>query len=49
MKEVEKTDSNRILDFAAAGMWWQITKDTNGAFFEAINVLAPGAVFIFRP
>jgi mannose-6-phosphate isomerase-like protein (cupin superfamily) len=36
---------NRVLDFAPAGMWWQITKDTqetNGSFFEAINVLVPG-------
>ncbi|MGM9507696.1 cupin domain-containing protein [Larkinella sp. GY13] len=45
MKELNKTDSDRILDFPAAGMWWQITKDTkdtNGAFFEVINVLVPG-------
>ncbi|GAB3283694.1 hypothetical protein GCM10027347_60490 [Larkinella harenae] len=45
MKDVRKPDSLRILDFAAAGMWWQITKDTketNGSFFEAILVLKPG-------
>jgi hypothetical protein len=30
---------DRILDFAATGMWWEITKstaDTGGEFFEAI-------------
>lgn len=39
------TNQNRILDFAAAGMWWEITQSTNdtkGALFEAINVLVPG-------
>jgi len=38
-------DQDRILDFAAIGMWWQITQstaDTGGERFEAINVLAPG-------
>ena len=37
--------SDRILDFAATGMWWEVTKtteETNGASFEAINVVAPG-------
>ena len=36
---------DRILDFAAAGMWWEITKstaDTGGEFFEATNIVAPG-------
>lgn len=40
-----QTNQDRILDFAAAGMWWEITqstKDTHGAFLEAINVLVPG-------
>jgi mannose-6-phosphate isomerase-like protein (cupin superfamily) len=35
---------DRVLDFGAVGMWWQITRstaDTNGELFEAINVLAP--------
>ena len=38
-------DQDRILDFAATGMWWEITRstaDTGGEFFEAINVLEPG-------
>jgi hypothetical protein len=38
-------DQDRILDFAATGMWWEITKstaDTGGELFEAINVFAPG-------
>jgi mannose-6-phosphate isomerase-like protein (cupin superfamily) len=38
-------DEARILDFAAIGMWWEITKstaDTDGELFEAINVVAPG-------
>ncbi|NND97188.1 MAG: cupin domain-containing protein [Pirellulaceae bacterium] len=38
-------DPDRILDFAATGMWWEITKstaDTGGELFEAINVIAPG-------
>lgn len=33
-------DQDRILDFAATGMWWEITHstaDTSGAFIEAIN------------
>ena len=37
-------DQDRILDFSAIGMWWEITKssaDTGGELFEAINVLAP--------
>jgi len=36
---------DRILDFAATGMWWEITKstaETDGEFFEAINVIEPG-------
>jgi mannose-6-phosphate isomerase-like protein (cupin superfamily) len=36
---------DRILDFASAGMWWEILKDTadtNGASFEAINVVNAG-------
>ena len=36
---------DRILDFAATGMWWEITKstvETGGDLFEAINVVAPG-------
>ena len=39
------TNETRILDFAATGMWWEITRstaDTNGELLEAINVLAPG-------
>jgi mannose-6-phosphate isomerase-like protein (cupin superfamily) len=39
------TDRDRILDFAAIGMWWEITKstsDTGGELFEAVNVIAPG-------
>lgn len=42
MAEVKQ---DRILDFAAAGMWWEILKDTadtSGASFEAINVVNPG-------
>jgi len=38
-------NQERILDFAATGMWWEITRttaDTDGEFFEAINVIAPG-------
>jgi mannose-6-phosphate isomerase-like protein (cupin superfamily) len=38
-------DKDRILDFAAIGMWWEITQttaDTGGERFEAINVIAPG-------
>jgi len=38
-------DEDRVLDFAAIGMWWEITKstsDTGGDLFEAINVIAPG-------
>ena len=38
-------DQDGILDFAATGMWWEITKstaDTGGEFFEAINVIVPG-------
>ena len=38
-------DQSRVLDFAAIGMRWEITRstaDTGGAFFEAINVVAPG-------
>jgi quercetin dioxygenase-like cupin family protein len=38
-------DQDRILDFGATGMWWEITKstaDTGGALFEAINVVKPG-------
>lgn len=38
-------DQDRILDFAATGMWWEITNstaDTDGEFFEAINVVSPG-------
>jgi len=38
-------DQDRILNFAAIGMWWEITKstaDTGGERFEAINVVAPG-------
>jgi quercetin dioxygenase-like cupin family protein len=36
---------DRLLDFGAMGMRWEITRstsDTAGEFFEAINVLAPG-------
>ena len=43
MSEIKNNE--RILDFAAIGMWWEITKctaDTRGEFFEAINVVAPG-------
>jgi quercetin dioxygenase-like cupin family protein len=39
-----ETDS-RVLDFGAAGMWWEVTRstaDTAGAYFEAINVIRPG-------
>lgn len=38
------SDSNRILDFAPVGMWWEITRstaDTRGALFEAVNVIEP--------
>jgi mannose-6-phosphate isomerase-like protein (cupin superfamily) len=38
-------NEDRILDFAAIGMWWEITKSTagtKGERFEAINVIAPG-------
>ncbi|EEF61795.1 cupin domain-containing protein [Pedosphaera parvula] len=38
-------DHDRILDFAPIGMWWEITQstaDSDGRFFEAINVLVPG-------
>src|SRR5438067_2078628 len=43
--DMTSTDPDRILDFAAIGMWWEITRstaDTGGELFEAINVLAPG-------
>jgi quercetin dioxygenase-like cupin family protein len=33
---------SRILDFGTTGMWWEITRttaDTNGDYFEAVNVL----------
>src|SRR4051812_2241534 len=33
---------DRILDFGASGMWWEITRstaDTSGEYFEAINVI----------
>jgi len=36
---------DRILDFGAAGMWWEVTRstaDTAGAYFEAVNVIGPG-------
>ena len=36
---------DRMLDFGAMGMRWEITRstsDTAGQFFEAINILAPG-------
>jgi quercetin dioxygenase-like cupin family protein len=36
---------NRILDFGKAGMWWEITRstaDTNGDYFEAVNVVNAG-------
>ena len=39
------TNQDRILDFAATGMWWEITKstaDTGGELLEAVNVVAPG-------
>src|SRR5687767_14065959 len=39
------TTNDRILDFAATGMWWEITRstaDTGGAFLEMTNVIAPG-------
>jgi quercetin dioxygenase-like cupin family protein len=35
----------RVLDFGAAGMWWEITgstAETGGVYFEAINVIKPG-------
>ncbi|MGV3530889.1 MAG: cupin domain-containing protein [Chthoniobacteraceae bacterium] len=38
-------ENDRVLDFAATGMWWEITQstaDTHGERFEAINVIAPG-------
>ena len=38
-------DQDRTLDFSPMGMWWEITRstsDTDGALFEAINVLQPG-------
>jgi quercetin dioxygenase-like cupin family protein len=37
--------SSRVLDFGSAGMWWEITRttaDTNGDYFEAVNVLKAG-------
>jgi mannose-6-phosphate isomerase-like protein (cupin superfamily) len=37
--------NDRIWDFSAIGMWWEILKDTadtKGEYFEAINVIAPG-------
>lgn len=36
---------DRMLDFGAMGMRWEITRstdDTSGELFEAINILAPG-------
>ena len=36
--------SDRILDFGATGMWWEITRstaDTAGEYFEAVNVINP--------
>jgi quercetin dioxygenase-like cupin family protein len=41
---MDSANSDRILDFPAAGMWWEVTRstqDTGGAYFEAINVLRP--------
>ncbi|TLD70280.1 cupin domain-containing protein [Phragmitibacter flavus] len=40
-----QSQSDRILDFAATGMWWEVTKtteETNGASFEAINIVVSG-------
>ena len=42
---MESTAADRILDFAPIGMWWEVTRTTaesDGASFEAVNVLAPG-------
>jgi mannose-6-phosphate isomerase-like protein (cupin superfamily) len=42
---ISSENNDRILDFAATGMWWEITRstaDTGGELFEAINVVAPG-------
>jgi quercetin dioxygenase-like cupin family protein len=38
-------DTGRILDFGMTGMWWEITRttaETNGKYFEAVNVLKVG-------
>ena len=44
--ETERTESeDRILDFSATGMWWEITKstaDTRGELLEAINIIVAG-------
>lgn len=43
--EMTSDNQDRILDFAATGMWWEITQstaDTNGELFEATNVVASG-------
>ena len=45
MQDMTAKGQDRILDFAATGMWWEITKstaDTGGEFFEAINVIVTG-------
>jgi mannose-6-phosphate isomerase-like protein (cupin superfamily) len=45
MADVPENSSTRTLDFGSTGMWWEVTKtteETNGASFEAINVIAPG-------
>ena len=42
---MQATDTDRVLDFAPIGMWWEITRstsETGGEAFEAINVIAPG-------
>ena len=45
MHDMTFNEDDRVLDFTATGMWWEITKstsDTNGEYLEAINVIAPG-------
>ena len=45
IEDMTAKGQDRILDFAATGMWWEITKstaDTGGESFEAINVIVPG-------